>query len=424
MKSLKISNKNLNIQGEITLNGSKSISNRALLIRALCGVHFNIHNLSDSDDTMTLESLLNSLADVLDAHHAGTTFRFLTAYYATQDGTQILTGSERMQQRPIKALVDALNSLGADITYLNNEGFPPLKICPPKSEWKNEITLPAGISSQFITALLLISPKLTGGLTIRLEGEIVSKPYIEMTISMMTYFGVKVTVDWVSQKISVLPQDYQAKDYFVEADWSAASYYYIIAGLSEHTDLVLNGLHEASMQGDAAIVDIGRKFGIETTFENRSIRIKKNKGAQVPELLEYDFINVPDIAQSISVLCAGLGVNALFTGLQTLRLKETDRIVALQNELEKLGVFLNKMPAKFSKKTSVEYYMQEGQANIQQDNIPCFDTYSDHRMAMSFAPLSLIGSIIVNDPYVVSKSYPSYWNDLTKLGFQTEILEF
>ena len=271
---------------------------------------------------------------------------------------------------------------------------------------------------------MLISPKLTGGLTIRLEGEIVSKPYIEMTISMMTYFGVKVTVDWVSQKISVLPQDYQAKDYFVEADWSAASYYYIIAGLSEHTDLVLNGLHEASMQGDAAIVDIGRKFGMETTFENRSIRIKKNKGAQVPELLEYDFINVPDIAQSISVLCAGLGVNALFTGLQTLRLKETDRIVALQNELQKIGVFLNKMPAKFSKKTGVEYYMQEGQANIKQDNIPCFDTYSDHRMAMSFAPLSLIGSIIVNDPYVVSKSYPSYWNDLTKLGFQTEILEF
>lgn len=420
MKSLTISCKNQTIKGEITLSGSKSISNRALLIRALCSECFEILNLSDSDDTVTMENLLNSNSDVLDAHHAGTTFRFLTAYLSTQDGTHVLTGSERMQQRPIKALVDALNFLGADITYLKDEGYPPLKISSPKTVWKNDITLPANISSQYITALLLIAPTLTDGLIIRLEGEIVSKPYIEMTLGMMDYFGVKVIVDWQIQMISISHQAYVAKDFFVEADWSAASYYYIIAGLSKSADIVLHGLQDDSLQGDAAIAQIGRKFGIETVFGNKSIRIVKDEKANIPEFFEYDFIKEPDIAQSVSVLCAGLGVNALFTGLQTLRIKETDRIAALQNELQKVGVFISKMPAKFSKKTGVEYYMQEGKAMIEQDDAPVFETYNDHRMAMSFAPLSLLGSVGVQDPNVISKSYPNYWKDLIKLGFQME----
>ncbi len=420
MSSINISNQRDTIKGEITLSGSKSISNRALLIKALCADHFNIYNNSDSDDTVTMENLLISTSDILDAHHAGTTFRFLTAYFATKQGTQVLTGSERMQQRPVKALVDALNYLGADITYINNEGYPPLKINAPKSEWKNDITLPANISSQYITALLLIAPTLPNGLTIRLEGEIVSKPYIEMTIGMMAYFGVKVTVDWENQIISVAHQPYQAKDYFVEADWSAASYYYIIAGLSDSADIVLHGLHKESLQGDATIAEIGQKFGILTTFKNRSIRIIKEKGAKMPELFEYDFIKEPDIAQSVSVLCAGLGVNALFTGLQTLRIKETDRIAALQNELQKVGVFLNKMPTKFSKKTGVEYYMQEGKIGLNPDELPVFDTYNDHRMAMAFAPLGLLGGVSINDPNVVSKSYPNYWKDLVSIGFEIE----
>lgn len=420
MKSLTISCKNQTIKGEITLSGSKSISNRALLIRALCSECFEILNLSDSDDTVTMENLLNSNSDVLDAHHAGTTFRFLTAYLSTQDGTQVLTGSERMQQRPIKALVDALNFLGADITYTKNEGYPPLKISSSKTVWKNDITLPANISSQYITALLLIAPTLPNGLTIRLEGEIVSKPYIEMTLGMMDYFGVKVIVDWQNQMISISHQAYVAKDFFVEADWSAASYYYIIAGLSKSADIVLHGLQEDSLQGDAAIAQIGRKFGVETVFGNKSIRIVKDEKANIPEFFEYDFIKEPDIAQSVSILCAGLGVNALFTGLQTLRIKETDRIAALQNELQKVGVFISKMPAKFSKKTGVEYYMQEGKAMFEQDDAPVFETYNDHRMAMAFAPLSLLGCVGVQDPNVISKSYPNYWKDLIKLGFQME----
>lgn len=420
MKNLTISCKNQTIKGEITLSGSKSISNRALLIRALCSECFEILNLSDSDDTVTMENLLNSNSDVLDAHHAGTTFRFLTAYLSTQDGTQVLTGSERMQQRPIKALVDALNFLGADITYTKNEGYPPLKISSSKTVWKNDITLPANISSQYITALLLIAPTLPDGLIIRLEGEIVSKPYIEMTLGMMDYFGVKVIVDWQNQMISISHQAYLAKDFFVEADWSAASYYYIIAGLSKSADIVLHGLQDDSLQGDAAIAQIGRKFGVETVFGNKSIRIIKDEKANIPEFFEYDFIKEPDIAQSVSVLCAGLGVNALFTGLQTLRIKETDRIAALQNELQKVGVFISKMPAKFSKKTGVEYYMQEGKAIFDQDDGAFFETYNDHRMAMAFAPLSLLGSVEVQDPNVISKSYPNYWKDLIKLGFQIE----
>jgi len=423
MNSLKISHPNRSVKGEIILSGSKSISNRALLIRALCPEYFKIHNLSDSDDTISMENLLNGKDDVLDAHHAGTTFRFLTAYLATKDGIQVLTGSERMQQRPVKALVDALNYLGADISYVNNEGYPPLKIGSSKSEWKNDISLPANISSQYITALLLIAPTLPNGLTIRLEGEIVSRPYIEMTIGMMEYFGVEVIANWANQTISIRHQTYIAKDYFVEADWSAASYYYTIAGLSQSADIVLHGLHEKSLQGDAAIANIGNKFGIKTTFEHRNIRIVKEEGADIPELFEYDFINEPDIAQSVSVLCAGLGVHALFTGLQTLRIKETDRIAALQNELLKIGVFLNKMPTKFSKKTGVEYYMQEGRATLDQGAPPFFDTYNDHRMAMSFAPLSLLGRVSINDSNVVSKSYPNYWKDLTILGFDIDKIE-
>ena len=405
------------IKGKITLSGSKSISNRVLLIRALSGQKFDIYNLSDSDDTVCMEQLLVSTENVLDAHHAGTTFRFMTAFLALRADSQILTGSERMKQRPIKALVDALIHLGANIEYLENEGYPPLKINSPSEHWKNEISLPANISSQYITALLLIAPYLPHGLTIHLLGDIVSRPYIEMTIRMMADFGVDV--HWSDQSISVAPQRYSPQNYHVEADWSAASYFYEIAGLSHSAEITLVGLHQKSLQGDAAVADIGSTLGIETIYGDHTITIVKKEGAVFPKNLEYNFIKVPDIAQSISVLCAGIGCNVLFSGLQTLKIKETDRIAALKKEHNKMNVSLNQMPSRFSLKTNVEYFLQEGQSNCGNE-IPTIDTYNDHRMAMCFAPLGLLFPIKINDPNVVSKSYPGFWKDLSSLNFQID----
>ncbi|MBC7883916.1 MAG: 3-phosphoshikimate 1-carboxyvinyltransferase [Saprospiraceae bacterium] len=403
------------ISGEIKLNGSKSISNRALLIRALCKDKFNIFNLSDSDDTAFLNHLLNDGVDLFDAHHAGTTYRFLTAYLATKEGTQILTGSERMQQRPVKVLVDALNQLGANITYVDNEGYPPIKISSPNDHWGNEITLPADISSQYISALLMIAPTLPDGLRICLEGEIVSGPYIEMTIGMMNYFGVSVR--WHEQTLIVPNQEYISKDYHVESDWSAASYYYIIAALSERANIELLGLHQHSLQGDAAISEICQNFGIESLFFDNKVQIIKKKNASFIESVEYDFIKVPDLAQSVSVICAGLGVKCLFSGLQTLRIKETDRILALQNELMKLNVTLHKSPEMISNNAEEENYKQEGKACANESLPPIINTYNDHRMAMAFATLGLLFPIRINDPQVVSKSYPGFWKDLEVLRF-------
>jgi 3-phosphoshikimate 1-carboxyvinyltransferase len=418
MSSIKVVAKTKNISGKVKLSGSKSISNRVLLIQALTKDPFDIENLSDSDDTQTLWNLLKSDSNTLDAHHAGTTFRFLTAYLSMQEGTQILTGSDRMKQRPIKALVEALNHLGADITYLENEGYPPLSIQSPKSNWKSEIELPADISSQYITALLLIAPVLKNGLTIRLFGNIVSRPYIEMTLNIMAHFGV--ISEWIENEIKVTHQAYQAKNYHVESDWSAASYYYSIAALSQTTDIVLEGLHAESLQGDADIVKIAEKFGVITTYDHHQLTISKPSDSPVPEFFEHDFIKVPDIAQSVAVMSAGLGTQVLYSGLQTLKIKETDRIAALQSELSKINVFLSKMPTKFTKKTDVEYFLQDGKASFKPDELPAFDTYNDHRMAMSFAPLSLIHPIQINNPEVVSKSYPNFWKDLRSLGFEIE----
>lgn len=400
--------------GRITLSGSKSISNRVLIIRALCQDEFNIENLSDSDDTRTLERLLHSDEYELDAHHAGTTFRFLTSYLASREGTNLLTGSQRMQERPIKALSEALIRMGADIQYSRNEGYPPLNIGSPLRDFDSKIVLPANISSQYISSLLLIAPTLPNGLEITLEGEIVSRPYLEMTLSIMEYFGVMHT--WKENTIIILPQEYKGKDFYVEADWSAASYYYIIAALSEKVDLTLKGLEKNSLQGDSAIVEIAESFGIDTKFGDRQIQLSKG-GISPVDYFEYDFIKCPDIAQSVSTMAAGLGVTCLFSGLQTLRIKETDRIAALQNELAKIDVHLSILPKKFSKKSDHEFYMQEGKAKSD-ESTPIFSTYKDHRMAMSFGPIASIFPIQVEDHMVVTKSYPNYWSDLTSLGFE------
>jgi len=399
-----------NIHGDITLSGSKSISNRVLIIRALCAESFEITNLSDSDDTTTLARLLDSSAVELDAHHAGTTYRFMTAYLAVSEGDRVLTGSHRMLERPIGPLVDALRQLGAEIKYTANEGYPPLHILGRQLQG-GRVQIDATISSQFLSALLLIAPTLSQGLTLELQGELVSRPYLEMTLSIMQYFGVDH--EWKDNVITVAHQSYVAKPFYVEADWSAASYYYTIAAFATSADITLRGLTSDSMQGDAAIAEIGRKFGVQTEYFSDYVRLRRTDEVVAPTYFEYDFVLCPDIAQTVSVLCAGTGTQGLYTGLQTLFIKETDRVAALQSELQKVGVFLSKLPAKFSKKTGATYYMQEGKAAAQE--APTFATYHDHRMAMAFAPLALLFDIEVEDPAVVSKSYPHFWKDIEAL---------
>ena len=414
MASLHLLKKDRKIHGEITLNGSKSISNRVLMIQKMCDTAFDIHALSTSKDTLTLEKLLAQTDNsVFDAGHAGTTFRFMTAYLALQKGTQILTGSERMKQRPIGKLVTALNALGADIEYAEKDGYPPLKINSPRAFDKNELTISADTSSQYITALLLVAPTLPNGLKLTLDGTIVSRPYIEMTLALMEYFGVAHT--WEGQTIHVTPQKYISKNITVEADWSAASYYYALAAFSDDLDLQLNGLFEKSMQGDAQIIQFGKEFGIHSEFNATGIRLTRSN-AKVTSLFEANFITCPDIAQTLVVMCGGTGIPGLFTGLETLFIKETDRIAALKQELEKVGVTFIKLPKKFSKKIPKDYFMVSDKAVF--NDVPVFETYDDHRMAMAFAPLAMFHEIEVNDPEVVIKSYPNFWKDLEQLGFE------
>ena len=413
------------IKGEITLDGSKSISNRALILRALCEDDFSIDKISTSKDTRTLEKLLKEFTAQkkeevveLNTGHAGTTFRFLTGYLAAQKGTQILTGSARMKQRPIGILVDALRELGAEIEYLENDGYPPLKISKPKNNFSNnKLTIAANTSSQYISSLLMLAPTLPNGLELTLDGKIVSVPYIQMTLKLMEEFGIQST--WKGNTISIHPQKYQGQNFVVEADWSAASYYFSLAALADEVDLQLNGLFEKSTQGDAAIVKMMTQFGIESTFNENGIHLKKS-GTTPTQMFEYDYLECPDIAQTLAVICGGLGTMGLFTGLDTLSIKETDRIAALQNELMKVQVFFSKLPPKFSKKSDKIFYMTEGKATLEE---PTFATYEDHRMAMAFAPLALLGKVNIEKPMVVEKSYPNFWKDLESLGFEVKDLE-
>ncbi len=409
-----ISKADRNIKGTISLNGSKSISNRALIIRALCGRDFSIEHLSTSKDTVTMQKLLAQKEGPLDTGHAGTTFRFMTAFLALQAGEQVLTGSARMKQRPIGVLVDALRELGASIEYLEQEGYPPLKIKSPNIGKQHRLKIAAGTSSQFISALLLIAPSLPEGLELELEGKIVSRPYIEMTLGLMEHFGVKH--QWDDQVIKILPQKYQAESFKVEADWSAASYHYILAAFSDQVDLQLDGLWKNSWQGDAILAKMMTRFGIQTSYNEKGIHL--SKAGESRPAFEWDFIRCPDIAQSLAVVCGGLGISGLFTGLETLSIKETDRIAALKTELNKVKVSFAKLPKHFSKKSEQEYFVVEGKAAL---DTPTFATYQDHRMAMAFAPLAMFGSVNIEEPEVVVKSYPDYWEDLKKLGF--EILE-
>lgn len=414
MSTYQLSKPDRHLQGRIALTGSKSISNRALIIYALTEEGILPERLAAANDTRLLRELLASDAEVRDAGPAGTTYRFLTAYLSAQPGTQVLTGSERMKQRPIGVLVDALRTLGAKVEYLEREGYPPLRIGSAKLDQTSHLRIEASTSSQYISALLLIAPSLPRGLTIELEGELVSRPYLEMTLRIMAYFGV--AAQWVGNQIKVQPQAYQPRSFTVEADWSAASYYYSMAALAETVDLQIDGLFEESTQGDSVLPELYRAFGIKTTFTKTGIQLQK-EGPVRPHF-EYDFIQCPDLAQTVAVTAAGVGAAAIFTGLQTLRIKETDRIAALKTELAKVGTSFAKLPPHFSKKDGAEYFMLEDRA--QWETPPSFATYEDHRMAMAFAPLALLNPIHIEDPAVVGKSYPGFWEDLKRLGFRIQ----
>jgi 3-phosphoshikimate 1-carboxyvinyltransferase len=403
------------LTGRIALTGSKSIANRALIIRALTPGGFPIHRLAAADDTVRLERMLSSDDEVLDAGPAGTTFRFLTGYLSRRPGHQLLTGSQRMKERPIGILVDALRKLGADIEYTEKEGYPPLKIGYSALDQADALTIAADTSSQYISSLLMLAPTLPNGLRLTLDGEIVSIPYIKMTLSLMAYFGVESS--WEGQTIIVPAQAYQPKEFTVEADWSAASYYYGLAALADSADLQIDGLFSNSVQGDSVVAKLYERFGVTTTFNDTGLRIKKATDAAVPPLFEQDFVECPDIAQTLMATCAGLGVQALYSGLQTLFIKETDRVAAMKTELGKMGVALYKIPGHMSGAgPGQQFFGQEGKADFN-SGAPTFATYHDHRMAMAMAPLALLHPIQIEDPEVVGKSYPDFYRDFERLGF-------
>lgn len=406
---LKIQNSNKEANGDLTITGSKSESNRLLIIQALYP-QIEIHNLSKSDDSkITLEGL-KSKKNVIDINHAGTAMRFLTAYFAIQPHREIvLTGSNRMQERPIKLLVEALNSLGADITYEKEPGFPPL-IIRGKEILINRVSLPANISSQYISALMLVAPALKNGLKIDLIGETTSFPYIKMTQSIMDQLGFETAFD--GNQISIKSaSSLNINHWKIESDWSSASYFYSIVALADRSEISLKSFFEESKQGDAALTGIYEKFGVKTTHSNGKIILSKIRDFNPPNFISLNLKNTPDLAQTIAVTCLGLNIDCKLSGLHTLKIKETNRLTALKNEIEKLGGNVKITDRSFE-------LLNTGKIN---ENI-LIDTYNDHRMAMAFAPLGLRVPININNPKVVSKSYPDFWDDLQKIGFNQNII--
>jgi 3-phosphoshikimate 1-carboxyvinyltransferase len=393
------------IKEKIRLASSKSESNRALIISALSGFGGELKNLSTARDTQTMIRLLKSEDAVADVLDAGTTMRFLTAYFAVTNQSKTMTGTPRMCERPIGILVDALRSIGCEIDYLGKEGYPPTQLKGFSEQKDNEISIRGDVSSQYISALLMISPLLPIGLTINLLGEIGSIPYITMTIKQMEAFGVKVRADWDNKKLSVEPQKYQATSYQIESDWSGASYWYSIVALAENPDVEIEllGLKENSLQGDSVIVNIMSELGVKSTFTADGVLLQKT---EANNSFRWDFTDCPDLAQTVAVVLVAKKIKGVFTGLESLKIKETDRVLALQNELAKIGGMLEEVePKKKYEVSSVGNWTET----------PTFETYDDHRMAMAFAPLAMISDVIVVEPGVVAKSYPSYWEDLGKI---------
>lgn len=406
---LNIQHPNQEANGELTITGSKSESNRLLVLQAL-HPQIEIQNLSNSDDSQVTQKGLKSKSNIIDIHHAGTAMRFLTAYFAIQPHREIvLTGSERMQERPIKLLVDALNSLGADITYEKEVGFPPL-IIKGKEIKINRVALPANISSQYISALMLIAPSLKNGLKIDLVGETTSVPYIKMTQRIMDQLGFETAFD--GNQIAIQPASkIETNQWTVESDWSSASYFYSIVALALRSEITLNSYFEESRQGDAALTEIYKKFGVKTTHSDGKITLSKTADFTLPNYIMINLKNTPDLAQTIAVTCLGLNIDCKLTGLHTLKIKETDRLAALKIEIEKLG-------AKVKITDRSLELVNTGNIN---KNI-FIDTYNDHRMAMAFAPIALKAPININNAGVVSKSYPDFWDDLRKIDFDQNII--
>ena len=393
------------INANIKLPASKSISNRALILKALSKSSLPIDNLSDCDDTrVMIEAFNNSSSNTFDIGAAGTSMRFLTAYLSQIPGEWVITGSKRMQERPINVLVEAINALGGEIKYMNNTGYPPLKI-RGKALDGGDIFLSGGISSQFISALLMIAPTMINGLVIHLEADVISIPYIKLTLQMMKEFGVKC--NWEDNVIRVPSEDYKAISYTVESDWSAASYWYEIAALAEEANIELKGLFEESGQGDSKVAELFKDLGIDTKFTDDGVLLTKTDN--VTKKMFHNFINEPDLAQTFVVTCCLKNIPFLFTGLQSLKIKETDRIEALKAEMKKLGYVIH---------DSQNSILEWNGERCEPQSTPTISTYEDHRMAMAFAPASIkIDNMRIDEPSVVTKSYINYWNDLKHAGF-------
>lgn len=395
------------INTQIKLVSSKSESNRALIINAVAGGKCTLENLSAARDTQTMQRLLGLTTQELDVLDAGTTMRFLTAYTAIKGLDKIMTGTPRMCERPIGILVDALRAAGCSIDYLNKEGYPPLKISAHKGLSNQPIVMKGDVSSQFISAILMNAPSFENGLILELEGKIASRPYLEMTLQLMKHFGV-VSV-WKGNQIHIAPnQQYNTQQYSIESDWSGASYWYSIVALAaEGSEIEVLGLKPDSLQGDSVLVKIMEPLGVKSTFNERGVVLTKIPAQQQ---VKIDFSDCPDIAQTLSVIAAAKHIDLTLTGLESLRIKETDRILAIQQELQKFGADMKALEEDL-------FIIEHADFKV---NNQIIDTYDDHRMAMAFAPLAILGEIKIENPDVVNKSYPSYWEDLKVAGFKVE----
>lgn len=400
-----ISHPNNEIKKSFNISGSKSESNRLLILKHLFE-NIEIDNISDSDDTVVLEKGLLSNSGKVNIHHAGTAMRFLTAYFSVQENkSYVISGSDRMHDRPIKILVDALNDLGADVKYIDKTGYPPLKINGKKLNVFN-VSLDAKISSQYITALILIAPSLEKGLIINLIGEITSKPYIDMSLALLDRIGVETS--FINNRIEIKPVgNLNISKHYVESDWSSLSYFFSVVALSKSSEINIGTYFKNSIQGDKKLVEIYDKLGVKTIFKNNKVSLKKTRNFKLPKKLELKLNDTPDLAQTIAVTCFGLGLPCDLYGLHTLKIKETDRLLALKVELEKLGATVIITKDSLHLKKSII---------IKKDII--INTYDDHRMAMAFATLGIVKPIIINNPKVISKSFPSFWSVLEKLNFK------
>ncbi|MEC7869883.1 MAG: 3-phosphoshikimate 1-carboxyvinyltransferase [Bacteroidota bacterium] len=391
--------------GEIKITGSKSETNRLLILKELFK-KISLSNISNSDDSNVMRKALNSDESIIDIGHAGTAMRFLTSFYAISDGREIvLTGSERMRERPIKILVDALNELGANIKYTGNKGYPPLKI-KGKNISGGEIILPSNISSQYLTSLLLIGPRLKNGLKIKLSGQITSYPYVKLTLEFLKRIGVDLEIkrDFIFVKNIT---DIKEKNIKIESDWSSASYFFSAVALSRFSNLKLSFFSTDSLQGDSILVKLYKKLGVVSKIKNGNLLLSKNSKFQKPNFINLNLNDTPDLAQTIAVTCLGLKINCELNGLHTLKIKETDRLLALKNEISKFGA---------SVKITNDSLHLIAKKNLKHDVE--IDTYNDHRMAMAFAPLALKNNLKIKNEQVVTKSYPAFWKDLQSIGFQ------